>query len=230
MVVSNMKLEYAKDNLTQQPYRHYLKRYQETSPRVISESSGLVFHEKEQAFLIRFMGVLYQVTHPGFQIRHQEPGNGIYMLEENIDAQILLLRYLLDGNAVMSSGKLISYHDLPWGEVYYRQFQGRCIFRLARNYGTRLSEFRRIMESLHGVRKETGDAAYEFEFLEDLKLCLILWEGEPEEGFPPSAQILFSDNFPAAFSAEDVAYVGDIVMDYMKKCREFRIESRCENE
>ena len=34
---------------------------------------------------------------------------------------------------------------------------------------------------------------------------------------PPSAQILFSDNFPAAFSAEDVAYVGDIVMDYMKK-------------
>ena len=37
------------------------------------------------------------------------------MLEENIDAQILLLRYLLDGNAVMSSGKLISYHDLPWG-------------------------------------------------------------------------------------------------------------------
>ena len=83
MVVSNMKLEYAKDNLTQQPYRHYLKRYQETSPRVISESSGLVFHEKEQAFLIRFMGVLYQVTHPGFQIRHQEQGNGIYMLEEN---------------------------------------------------------------------------------------------------------------------------------------------------
>lgn len=189
MVVSNMKLEYAKDNLTQQPYRHYLKRYQETSPRVISESSGLV-----------------------------------------IDAQILLLRYLLDGNAVMSSGKLISYHDLPWGEVYYRQFQGRCIFRLARNYGTRLPEFCRIMESLHGVKKETGDAAYEFEFLEDLKLCLILWEGEPEEGFPPSAQILFSDNFPAAFSAEDVAYVGDIVMGYMKKCKELRIESRCENE
>ena len=53
-----MKLEYAKDNLTQQPYRHYLKRYEETSPKVISESPGLTFPEKEQAFLIRFMGVL----------------------------------------------------------------------------------------------------------------------------------------------------------------------------
>ena len=28
---------------------------------------------------------------------------------------------------------------------------------------------------------------------------------------------VFSDNFPAAFSAEDVAYVGDIVMEYMKQ-------------
>ena len=67
-------------------------------------------------------------------------------------------------------------------------------------------------------------------FESEYRFCLILWEGEPEEGFPPSAQILFSDNFPAAFSAEDVAYVGDIVMGYMKKCRELRIESRCENE
>lgn len=41
-----MKLEYAKDNLTQQPYRHYLKRYQETSPKVISESSSLILSRK----------------------------------------------------------------------------------------------------------------------------------------------------------------------------------------
>ena len=28
---------------------------------------------------------------------------------------------------------------------------------------------------------------------------------------------IFSDNFPLAFSAEEIAYVGDIVIDYMKK-------------
>ena len=37
-----------------------------------------------------------------------------------------------------------------------------------------------------------------------------------DEEFPPSAQILFSDNFPVAYAEEDVAYIGDVVLDYMK--------------
>ncbi|HIQ95452.1 MAG TPA: DUF3786 domain-containing protein [Candidatus Limivivens merdigallinarum] len=37
-----------------------------------------------------------------------------------------------------------------------------------------------------------------------------------DEEFAPSAQILFSDNFPVAYTAEDVAYIGDVVLDYMK--------------
>lgn len=44
---------------------------------------------------------------------------------------------------------------------------------------------------------------------------LILWAGDDE--FPPSAQILFSDNFPLSFSAEDMAVVGDITIGTMKK-------------
>ena len=35
--------------------------------------------------------------------------------------------------------------------------------------------------------------------------------------FPPNAQILFSDNFRYAFTAEDLAVVGDIVLGRMKK-------------
>ena len=71
------------------------------------------------------------------------------------------------------------------------------------------------MENLKGIRKEYGDAAYEFNFLEGLRLCFVLWAGDEE--FPPSAQILFSDNFPLAYAAEDAAYIGDVVLDYMKK-------------
>lgn len=207
--------QYRKDNLTQQPYQHYLARYRSASPLAISESSQLPYYEEENAFFVRFMGIFYKVTHPGFEITHETEGDGIYMLEESIQAKILLLRYLLDGDAAAYSGHLLSYHDLPWGEVYYRQFRGRCISRFARTYGNRTKEFQGIMESLHGMRKDSGDISYEFEFLEGLHLCFVLWEGDEE--FLPSAQILFSDNFPAAFSAEDVAYVIDVVMDYMKK-------------
>ena len=46
--------------------------------------------------------------------------------------------------------------------------------------------------------------------------CLLYtsWEGDDE--FPPSSQILFSDNFAACFAAEDLAVVGDISINMMK--------------
>ncbi len=31
------------------------------------------------------------------------------------------------------------------------------------------------------------------------------------------AQMLFSDNFPLAYAAEDVAYIGDVALDYRIK-------------
>ena len=87
--------------------------------------------------------------------------------------------------------------------------------RLARMLGNRMDTFKTVMEELKGIPKDYGDMAYEFQFLEDLRLCFVLWTGDEE--FPSSAQILFSDNFPVAYAAEDVAYIGDVVLDYMKR-------------
>jgi hypothetical protein len=62
-----------------------------------------------------------------------------------------------------------------------------------------------------------GDAGYRFEFLNGLYLSIILWAGDDE--FPPSAQILFDDNFVFAFTAEDLAAVGEVVIDRLKRRR-----------
>ncbi len=70
------------------------------------------------------------------------------------------------------------------------------------------------MERLGATRTSFGDCSYEFEFLNNLYLRFILWEGDDE--FPPSAQILFSDNFPVAFHGEDMAVVGDISIGMIK--------------
>ena len=43
---------------------------------------------------------------------------------------------------------------------------------------------------------------------------MILWEGDEE--FPPSSQILFSDNFPVSFQAEDMAVMGDVIIGSLK--------------
>ena len=47
------------------------------------------------------------------------------------------------------------------------------------------------------------------------EIRLFVWEGDDE--FPPNSQILFSDNFPKAFSAEDRTVVGDLVITDLKR-------------
>ena len=206
---------YEKHNLEMQPYHYYLAEYQKMDPREIGRHLEIPFDENTGLFRVKFMEKNYTVSHPGLEIHCLDEADSQTVLCGDIHAKILLLRYFTEGDFIRATGNLLSYRDLPWVEVYYRQFYGRCIMRLARMFGTRLETFKKVMESLKGIPREYGDAAYEFQFLEGLKLCFVLWAGDEE--FPPSAQILFSDNFPLAYAAEDAAYIGDVVLDYMKR-------------
>ena len=206
--------QYEKHSLEMQPYHYYFAEYQNMDPKDISRRLGIPYDENTRLFLVKFMEKNYTVSYPDLEIHCQDEEEGQAVLCDDIHAKVLLLRYFTEGDYMDATGNLLSYRDLPWGEVYYRQFYGRCIMRLARMFGNRLDAFKNIMEKLKGAPRNYGDAAYEFQFLENLKLCFVLWAGDEE--YPASAQILFSDNFPAAYAAEDAAYIGDVVSDYMK--------------
>ena len=96
-----------------------------------------------------------------------------------------------------------------------QQFTGRCIKRFAFSYGSKPDLLTKIMEKLPARRLNRSDCGWELELMEGLTIQFLLWVGDDE--FPPNAQILFSDNFRYAFTAEDLANVGDIVLNRMKK-------------
>ena len=129
-------------------------------------------------------------------------------------AKISVLRFLISGQMVKSSGKYLTYREVPWGEVYFRQFEGRCLTRLKFAFGFKLDKFCEAMEKLGAKRLTLGDASYEFEYINGLHVRFILWTGDDE--FPPASQILFEDNFPYAYQAEDLAVVGDISINTLK--------------
>lgn len=210
-----MVFDYDKDSKERVPYEYYLERYQKEDPLAISDRTQIPYDEKAGVFTLRLMGCTYQISWPDYQIK-AVPENVIchYPLENAANARILVLRYFLEGTAAPAFGKFLTYREMPWGEVYFRQFQGRCIFRLAYGFGGKLDQFQSIMERLGGVRIEYGDCGYEFEFMNNLRLRFILWAGDDE--FPPSAQILFADNFSAAFHGEDMAVVGDVSIGVLK--------------
>lgn len=209
-----MDFDYAKDSKEQRPYEYYLKTYQEIDPKEIGERTGFFYDEEKKVFTVVFMGSTYEISFPDYKISHKEDEKGVYPLEEAMNAKIFMVRYLSEKAKTLSSGKFLTYREVPWGEVYFRQFQGRCLMRLAFSYGNKLEAFKKVMTAMGAKPLEQGDCAFELEFMEGFFIRLILWEGDDE--FPPSSQILFSDNFAVTFAAEDLAVAGDICINMMK--------------
>ena len=207
-------LNYSKDSKERMPWEHYLEQFQKADPREIAERLSIPYDEEKKAFTLKFLGTVHEITYPDFQVSHHPDEMGYYPLEEMIYGKILSMRFLLSGAVSSGTGKYKTYREMPWGEVYLRQFDGRCIKRLAFSYGNRIEDFRAILSHIHGIPLEHGDAAYEVEIYPGYRIQMILWEGDEE--FPPSSQILFSDNFPVSFQAEDMAVMGDVLIGSLK--------------
>lgn len=211
-----MDFPYEKDNKERIPLEHYLSEYRNIDPKEAAERCGVEYDEEKQQFHIRLMGFHYLVDFPEFAV-HKEDENeeGAFLLLDMVPAKIIVLRFLISAQVVKSSGKYLTYREVPWGEVYFRQFEGRCLMRLKFGFGFKLDKFAEGMEKIPGVKKlSLGDVSYEFEFINGLHVRFILWAGDEE--FPPSSQILFEDNFPYAYQAEDLAVVGDISISTLK--------------
>lgn len=211
-----MDFPYEKDNKERIPLEHYLSEYRNIDPKEAAERCGVEYDEEKQQFHIRLMGFRYLVDFPEFAV-HKEDENeeGAFLLLDMVPAKIIVLRFLISAQVVKSSGKYLTYREVPWGEVYFRQFEGRCLMRLKFGFGFKLDKFAEGMEKIPGVKKlSLGDVSYEFEFINGLHVRFILWAGDEE--FPPSSQILFEDNFPYAYQAEDLAVVGDIFISTLK--------------
>ena len=209
-----MNIPYEKNQKDRVPFETYKGRFAEADPEFLSSVSGVPYDKEKALFTVTLMNKKYTIHYPDFEVECLSKETTYAPLLTDIETKILLLRYLLEGRKAEFKGGFYAYADMPWGNHYNQVFQGRCVKRLAFSFGFQLEKFCRVMEAVGGRRIPVGDAGYEFAFLDDLRLQFMIWEGDEE--FPPSAQILFSDNFSSAFMGEDMAAVGDISIGTLK--------------
>lgn len=206
---TDLQSRYGKDNLTGKPLAYYLEAYRHSEPHKISCRLGIPYDSRSQTFTFAFLGQTYTASFPDLQI------SGGDIFDRNPKARILLLRYLLYASVFSPDGEFRSYRELPSGELYYHVFYGRCIRRFIAACAGQLSEFRDAAKNMGAIMVSGGDAACELELFDNLSIRFILWEGDEEE--PPSGQILFSSNLPAAFSAYDLTEIVEIVLEELKQ-------------
>ena len=198
-----MQIENHKEEV---PFAHYEEKFRALEPAEAVSRLGEIWNGTE--FTLTLLGRTFAISHPAYAIRALDGG-----AVPPLPTQTFLLRYLLEGRTVADNGQWKTFREMPWGELYIKPYTGRVLTRAAFNFGTRIDAFRKGAEKMGAKPVNHGDAGFEFQLIDGYKMQILVWAGDDE--FPPSAQILYSDNF-TAFAAEDRVVAGDILITTVK--------------
>ena len=199
-----MQIENHKEEV---PFAHYEGLFRSLDPQEAMERTGAKWDGKE--FYVNLLGREFAISHPDYALRALDGG-----ALPPLPTQTFLLRYLLESKNVAWRGEWKTFREMPWGEMYIQPYTGRVLTRAAYTFGFRLSAFKAAAEKMGALPVKHGDAGFEFPLIGNFKMRFLVWEGDDE--FPPSAQVLYSDNFAAGFAAEDRVVAGDILITTIK--------------
>ena len=199
-----MQIENHKEEV---PFAHYEQLFRSLDPVEAAERTGAKWDGKE--FYVNLLGRDFAISHPDYALRALDGG-----ALPPLPTQTFLLRYLLESKSVAWKGEWKTFREMPWGEMYIQPYTGRVLTRAAYTFGFRLAAFRAAAEKMGAESVKHGDAGFEFPLIGNFKMRFLVWEGDDE--FPPSAQVLYTDNFAEGFAAEDRVVAGDILITTIK--------------
>lgn len=211
-----MEIENHKEEV---PFEHYEELFRKADAREMAARCGAMWDGKE--FFVTLLGKTYAISHPVYGIREMNPPESPAATHPplgkggiGLQLQTFLLRFLLESKDVAWQGGWKTFREMPWGELYIKPYTGRVLTRAAFTFGTRLSAFKAACEKMGAVAVSHGDAGYQFQLIGGYAMQILVWEGDDE--FPPSAQVLYSDNFETGFAPEDRVVAGDILITAIK--------------
>ena len=181
------------NNKEEVPFAHYEELFRSLDAQEASNRTGTKWDGKE--FYVNLLGREYAIAHPNYALRAMDGGT-----LPPLPVQTFLLRYLLRSLTaevvIPWEGAWKTFREMPWGEMYIKPYTGRVLTRAAFTFGTRLAAFKAAAEKMGARSISHGDAGYEFDFIGDYKMRILVWEGDDE--FPPNAQVLYPTILPMA--------------------------------
>ena len=121
----------------------------------------------------------------------------------------LLLYYFTIADGFPLSKEWISFADLPDGRFYNQAFHGYTGKELAQAFKNDQVAFERAAIGLSGEHLALGDAAFAFQALPRVPLCVVFWQGDEE--FSSSAQVLFDAAASHYLTTDSYAILGSII-------------------
>jgi len=151
----------------------------------------------QQVITVRYLNQPYLITLPEVEISLGGSAEPVPMRDK-----ILILHYLTQAKGTPVTGRLITFRDLPGGNIYYPTFAKRTIRPLTDHFGQEPALLLANGEKLGGHRADYGDTAITINAFSRVPITLVLWHGDDE--LPPQLNLLLDSSIPDYLETEDV--------------------------
>ena len=113
-----MNLDYSKNSMEEVPFGQYLEQFQAMDPKAASVRTGIPYDTERQCFTMRMLQRTYEISWPECNVTCLDKAEGVFaIMEAAVDAKIFAIRYLLNGVKSESTGKFLTYRELPSGDL-----------------------------------------------------------------------------------------------------------------
>lgn len=176
----------------------------QSNPFVLAARSGCIYDGG--TFRVPFFNQTYLLSFP------QGEGGALSPW-----LRLLLLHYILTADGTAVEEQWISYRHLPGAELFECRFHNLALHSLAQAFARDLAGFSRAGQALGGIAMRLGDASFRFNAFPRLPLVCIIYQGDEEVA--GSANILFDVSAPHYLATEDLAYLGEYLVDTLRRLK-----------
>ncbi len=158
----------------------------------------------KKTVILKYLNQPYQISIPDGEISsmdENEPGT--------MRDKLIMLHYFLSAKGTVPSGKLITFRELPEGNVYQPTFAKRTIKPLVDNFGKEPDGLLLYSQMLGGYKADYGDTAITINAFSRVPITIVVWQGDDE--FASQGNVLFDANISDYLPTEDITVLCEII-------------------
>lgn len=190
-------------------YDAALEKFRNMTLEEIADFSGYLIEGNQ--IKVEFLGQRFKVEYPSGDFSPEPALEG----ELPVFARILVLHYLANRSQALQTGQLISYKELPGGNIYIQPFTNRAIQPLVNAFGENPESLMKAARLIGGVGVKLGDTGVVLKVFPKIPVTLALWGADDE--FPASGNILFDSSAATFLHTEDYAVLASFVAQTLRK-------------
>ncbi|KJS21950.1 MAG: hypothetical protein VR72_07575 [Clostridiaceae bacterium BRH_c20a] len=189
------------------------KKLQQLSPDKISKLTLLKYDWANNCFMVDSFGHEIEISYPEGKVSLKDSDENILSLPW----QLILLNYLSSSKDEPMKNELVSYRDLPHGNVFYPNIKTHILEGLGKFFSNcDRNTVGNVLNKLgFAFIQSKADLAARAEFVPRVPVQIQFWEGE--EGMPSSCQILFDRSIADQIHIEDAAALCYIIKELIIK-------------